>query len=122
MGIGGLAILHGVRRDSVERGRRNAGAHPTGSQRDDLLRKEGEKANIATKKAVVLPINSVMKAGLSGVCGVVTMILEVPYDEVPDYVQLMFSVPYNLNLYGAYFAVGVSEVKENTCLVNIIKY
>jgi len=41
------------------------------------------------------------------------MVVEVPFEEQPDFVQLMFSVPYNLNLYGAYFAVGVSELYLN---------
>ena len=54
-----------------------------------------------------------MQPGLNGVCGVLSYTLEVPLDEEPEYAQVMFSVPYNLNTYGAYFAVGVSEVYMN---------
>ncbi len=50
---------------------------------------------------------------MSGVCGVLAYTLEVPLDEDPDFLQIMFSVPYNLNTYNAYFAVGVSEIYMN---------
>ena len=56
---------------------------------------------------------SFKQGGLSGVCGVLAYTLEVALDEEPDFLQIMFSVPYNLNTYSAYFAVGVSEVYMN---------
>lgn len=31
-------------------------------------------------------------------CGVLTYLLEVPLEEEPDYIQFMFSVPYNLQV------------------------
>ncbi len=46
-------------------------------------------------------------------CGVLSFTLEVELDESPDYVQVMFSVPYNLNTYGAYYAVGISQEYTN---------
>ena len=51
--------------------------------------------------------------GLTGVCGVLTYMLEVDPDSDPAYLQIMFSVPYNLNTHGAYFAVGISDVYLN---------
>ncbi len=38
------------------------------------------------------------QVGFSGVCGVVTYVLEVPPDEEAEYIQIMFSIPYNLQV------------------------
>ena len=51
--------------------------------------------------------------GISGVCGVVTYTLEVPPEDDPEYIQVMFSVPYNLQTYDSYFAIGISQVYLN---------
>ena len=39
--------------------------------------------------------------------------MEVPEDEDPTYVQIMMSVPYNLNSYSAYLAVGVDNMRRS---------
>lgn len=39
--------------------------------------------------------------------------VEVPFDEEPEFMQIMFSVPYSLNNYDAYFGIGISEVYMN---------
>ena len=53
------------------------------------------------------------QSGITGVCGVLTYMLEVEPEADPEYFQIMFSVPYNLNTHGAYFAVGISGVYLN---------
>ena len=40
--------------------------------------------------------------------------LELPPDEDPTYIQVMMSVPYNLNSYNAYLAVGVDTMYLNS--------
>ena len=55
-----------------------------------------------------------LQPGLTGVCGVLTYQLELDPEEEPEYVQVMFSVPYNLNSYDSYLAVGVSPVYLNS--------
>ena len=40
--------------------------------------------------------------------------VELDPEEDPEYVQVMFSVPYNLNSYDSYLAVGVSPVYLNS--------
>jgi hypothetical protein len=40
--------------------------------------------------------------------------MELPLDEEPMYVQVMMSVPYNLNSYNAYLAVGVANSYYNS--------
>ena len=40
--------------------------------------------------------------------------LELPVEEEPAYVQIMMSVPYNLNSYSAYLAVGVDGMYLNS--------
>ena len=40
--------------------------------------------------------------------------LELPETENPTYIQLMGSVPYNLNSYNAYLAVGVDNMYLNS--------
>ena len=58
-----------------------------------------------------------LQPGLSGVCGALSYSLEThPTKEEPEFAQFMFSVPYNLQLTNAYFAVGVSEV---SCLFHV---
>ena len=52
--------------------------------------------------------------GLTGVCGVLTYQLELDPSDDPEYIQVMFSVPYNLNSYDSYLAVGVSPVYLNS--------
>merc|ERR1739844_888206 len=52
--------------------------------------------------------------GFTGVCAVLTYQLELPPDEEPTYIQGMMSVPYNLNSYNAYLAVGVDTMYPNS--------
>lgn len=63
--------------------------------------------------------------GFTGVCAVLTYLLEMPpeleydYSEEPNenkpsYVQVMMSVPYNLNSYHAYLAVGIDNMYLNS--------
>ncbi len=52
------------------------------------------------------------QSGITGVCGVLVYELELEPEEPPQRITVMFSVPYNLNSYGAYFAVGVAGEKE----------
>jgi len=52
--------------------------------------------------------------GFTGVCAVLTYQLELPPEEDPTYVQIMMSVPYNLNSYNAYLAVGVDTMYFNS--------
>ena len=40
--------------------------------------------------------------------------LELPPEEDPTYIQIMMSVPYNLNSYNAYLAVGVDTMYLNS--------
>lgn len=40
--------------------------------------------------------------------------LELPEDQQPTYIQIMMSVPYNLNSYNAYLAVGVDNMYLNS--------
>ena len=54
-----------------------------------------------------------MQPGLTGVCGVLSYQLELDPEDEPEYLQVMFSVPYNLNNYDSYLAVGVSGVYLN---------
>ncbi|XP_059085117.1 uncharacterized protein LOC131882093 [Tigriopus californicus] len=63
------------------------------------------------------------KSGISGVCGVVTIGLEVPPKEDPEYIQIMFSVPFSLSVRGSYLAVGISPILINaTGLFNSFYY
>ena len=65
-------------------------------------------------------------------CGVVTYLLEQEEpargsssaeDTPAQYVQIMFSVPYNLNSYNSYLAVGVADIYPNiTGLFNTVYY
>jgi hypothetical protein len=50
--------------------------------------------------------------------------LEVPFEsEELEYLQMMFSVPYNLHAHGSYFAVGITDVYLNvTDLFSSIYY
>ena len=41
-------------------------------------------------------------------------ISELPPEEDPTYIQIMMSVPYNLNSYNAYLAVGVDTMYLNS--------
>ena len=71
-------------------------------------------------------INSTFfQPGFTGVCAVLTYLLEMPpeleydYSEEPNenkpsYVQVMMSVPYNLNSYHAYLAVGIDNMYLNS--------
>ena len=43
---------------------------------------------------------------ITGVCGVLTYMLEVDPESEPKSLQMMLSVPYNLNAHGAYFAMS----------------
>lgn len=52
--------------------------------------------------------------GFTGVCVVQTYQLELPETENPTYIQIMMSVPYNLNSYNAYLAVGVDSMYLNS--------
>lgn len=40
--------------------------------------------------------------------------LELPENAEPTYIQVMMSVPYNLNSYNAYLAVGVDDMFLNS--------
>ena len=44
----------------------------------------------------------------------VTYQLELPEEDPPTYIQVMMSVPYNLNSYNAYLAVGVDGMYLNS--------
>ena len=68
---------------------------------------------IKTTKLYCFLLICLFQPGLTGVCGVLTYMLEVDPLEDPEYLQMMFSVPYNLLAHGAYFAVGISEVYLN---------
>ena len=55
-----------------------------------------------------------LQPGFTGVCVVQTYQLELPETENPTYIQIMMSVPYNLNSYNAYLAVGVDSMYLNS--------
>ena len=52
--------------------------------------------------------------GFTGVCAVLTFQLQLPEEAEPNYVQVMMSVPYNLNSYYAYLAVGIDTMYLNS--------
>ena len=52
--------------------------------------------------------------GFTGVCAVLTYQLQLPEEAEPNYVQVMMSVPYNLNSYYAYLAVGIDTMYLNS--------
>ena len=59
-------------------------------------------------KGITTTSNFLLKPGLTGVCGVLSYKVELDSEEDAEYLQVMFSVPYNLNNYDSYLAVGVS--------------
>ena len=64
-----------------------------------------------------------MQPGFTGVCGVVTYRMETPADDLPHYVQVMWSVPYDYNTYNAYLAVGIAnEFLNSSNLFNELYY
>ena len=63
-----------------------------------------------------------LQPGFTGICAVLTYQLDLPEDQDPAYVQMMMSVPYNLNSYSAYHAVGVDSMYLNTSLFNQLYY
>ena len=74
------------------------------------------------KNLIIVPI---FQPGFTGVCAVLTYLLEMPpeteydYAEEPNekkasYLQVMMSVPYNLNSYYAYLAVGIDNMYLNS--------
>ena len=56
----------------------------------------------------------IFQPGFTGVCSVLTYQLELPQEAEPNYVQVMMSVPYNLNSYYAYLAVGIDTMYLNS--------
>ena len=65
-----------------------------------------------------------MQSGLSGVCGALSYTVEATEAELKtaevtqrETVRVMFSVPYNLQLTSAYFAVGV-DVEDEARMAN----
>ena len=67
------------------------------------------------KFGVKIQMLTSFQPGFTGVCVVVTYQLELPPEtENPTYIQVMMSVPYNLNSYNAYLAVGVDSMYLNS--------
>ena len=56
------------------------------------------------------------QGGFTGVCGVLSYRFEMDSQEVdnPHHLNIMWSVPYNLNSYSAYLAVGISHIYLNS--------
>ena len=70
--------------------------------------------NIEKKRCNFTNFLPFFQPGFTGVCAVLTYQLQLPEEAEPNYVQVMMSVPYNLNSYYAYLAVGIDTMYLNS--------